>query len=456
MKTSDFDYELPEELIAQTPVEPRDHSRLMVVHRATGEREDKHFYDIIDYLRPNDALVINETKVIPARLLGEKEDTGVPVEVLLLRRKNQTDWEALVRPGRRLKPGTTCVFGGGLLKCEILESVPEIGGRIVRFHYEGVFEELLDRLYEQIIEQYAYPGNYLILVYHDIYDVPSKATSGEEQDESEEIYEYILCAICPVELSKPALGYREDENRIGARVRDWVVGLPDLGFVYPAFANRGSDVNAVMYYVKTGRPSHPEFIENVLGCVAQRTAAEDKLAFKNVVHDAFGEDEEQADAAFFQMQKTISAMVAEREEDESLPPVELTAEAVSGLATEAEVPDSVRAQIEKSYEQVFGDQPPQAHNVLDSRLVEEGTVKAHTAALEQKVAVLQQELAHQAANAADAEEDDVPWETGTVIDVRMPQERAANVHTEVVEGQKCLVIPLTGDESARINGVEVE
>ena len=274
--------------------------------------------------------------------------------------------------------------------------------------------------------------------------------------ESTELYAYCVCAVCPVELAKPALGYREDENRIGARERDWVVGLPDLGFVYPAFANRGSDVNAVMYYVKTGRPSHPEFIENVLGCVAQRTAAEDKLAFKNVVHDAFGEDEEQADAAFFQMQKTISAMVAEREEDESLPPVELTAEAVSGLATEAEVPDSVRAQIEKSYEQVFGDQPPQAHNVLDSRLVEEGTVKAHTAALEQKVAVLQQELAHQAANAADTDEDDVPWETGTVIDVRMPQERAANVHTEVVEGQKCLVIPLAGDESARINGVEVE
>ena len=242
-------------------------------------------------------------------------------------------------------------------------------------------EELLDRLYEQVIEEYSYPGNYLIVVYHDVYDVPSKATSGEDQDESTELYAYCVCAVCPVELAKPALGYREDENRIGARERDWVVGLPDLGFVYPAFANRGSDVNAVMYYVKTGRPSHPEFIENVLGCVAQRTAAEDKLAFKNVVHDAFGEDEEQADAAFFQMQKTISAMVAEREEDESLPPVELTAEAVSGLATEAEVPDSVRAQIEKSYEQVFGDQPPQAHNVLDSRLVEEGTVKAHTAAL---------------------------------------------------------------------------
>ncbi len=148
MKTSDFDYVLPEELIAQTPMEPRDHSRLMVVHRGTGAIEHKHFYDLPQYLRPGDALVINETKVIPARLLGVKEDTGVPVEVLLLRRENATDWEALVRPGRRLKPGATCVFGDGLLRCTVLENVAETGGRLVRFQYEGVFEELLDRLGE--------------------------------------------------------------------------------------------------------------------------------------------------------------------------------------------------------------------------------------------------------------------------------------------------------------------
>ena len=156
MKTSDFDYILPEELIAQTPVEPRDHSRLMVVHRADGTREHRHFYDIIDYLRPGDALVINETKVIPARLLGVKEETGVPVEVLLLRRQNATDWEALVRPGRRLKPGTTVSFGDGLLRCEILDNVQEIGGRIVRFMYEGVFEELLDRLGEMPLPPYIH------------------------------------------------------------------------------------------------------------------------------------------------------------------------------------------------------------------------------------------------------------------------------------------------------------
>ena len=156
MKTSDFDYMLPEELIAQTPMEPRDHSRLMVVHRGTGAIEHKHFYDLPQYLRPGDALVINETKVIPARLLGVKEDTGVPVEVLLLRRENATDWEALVRPGRRLKPGATCVFGDGLLRCTVLENVAETGGRLVRFQYEGVFEELLDRLGEMPLPPYIH------------------------------------------------------------------------------------------------------------------------------------------------------------------------------------------------------------------------------------------------------------------------------------------------------------
>ena len=156
MRTADFDYNLPEELIAQTPVEPRDHSRLMVVHRGDNTREHKHFYDIIDYLNPGDALVINETKVIPARLLGAKEDTGVPVEILLLRRENATDWEALVKPGRRLKPGAVCVFGDGLLKCEIMSSVPEIGGRIVRFMYDGVFEEILDKLGEMPLPPYIH------------------------------------------------------------------------------------------------------------------------------------------------------------------------------------------------------------------------------------------------------------------------------------------------------------
>ena len=156
MRTSDFDYELPQELIAQTPVEPRDHCRLMVVRADGSAREDHLFYEVINKLHAGDCMVINETRVIPARLLGVKEETGVPVEVLLLRRQNANEWEALVRPGRRLKPGTWCSFGDGLLRCEILGNVPETGGRFVRFSYDGVFEELLDRLGEMPLPPYIH------------------------------------------------------------------------------------------------------------------------------------------------------------------------------------------------------------------------------------------------------------------------------------------------------------
>ena len=145
MKTSDFDYVLPEELIAQTPVEPRDHSRLLVYSREDQSIQHLHFYDLPNFLRKGDVLVVNETKVIPARLLGEKEETGVPVEILLLKRLEKDVWEGLVRPGRRLKPGTFCTFGNGLLRAEIIDNAPD-GGRKVRFHYNGVFEEILDQL----------------------------------------------------------------------------------------------------------------------------------------------------------------------------------------------------------------------------------------------------------------------------------------------------------------------
>ena len=155
MKTSDFDYELPEELIAQTPMEPRDHSRLLVYRRENRRVEHLHFYDLPRFLRKGDVLVINETKVIPARLLGEKEDTGVPVELLLLKRLERDVWEALVRPGRRLKPGAVCTFGNGLLKAEIIESA-EDGGRKVRFLYEGVFEEILDQLGQMPLPPYIH------------------------------------------------------------------------------------------------------------------------------------------------------------------------------------------------------------------------------------------------------------------------------------------------------------
>jgi len=154
MKLSDFMYDLPEERIAQTPVEPRDHSRLMVIHRDTGEIEHRHFYDIIDYLNPGDCLVINETKVIPARLYGERP-TGGAVEVLLLKQLGPKRWETLVRPGRKLKPGAEVSFGDGRLKCRVMETT-DVGGRIVEFECEGSFEAALDALGEMPLPPYIH------------------------------------------------------------------------------------------------------------------------------------------------------------------------------------------------------------------------------------------------------------------------------------------------------------
>jgi S-adenosylmethionine:tRNA ribosyltransferase-isomerase len=155
LKTSDFAYRLPEELIAQTPITPRDHSRMLVYDRLTGEIAHRHFYDLPQYLRAGDVLVLNETKVIPARLLGVKEKTGVPVEILLLKRLSVSEWETLVHPGRRLLPGTFCAFGDGLLRAEIMETLPG-GGRRVRFHYQGVFEALLDSLGQMPLPPYIH------------------------------------------------------------------------------------------------------------------------------------------------------------------------------------------------------------------------------------------------------------------------------------------------------------
>ena len=155
MKTSDFDYFLPEELIAQTPIEPRDHSRLLVYDRADHSVQHLHFYDLPRFLIPGDVMVVNDTRVIPARLLGEKEETHVPVEILLLKRLEKDLWEALVRPGRRLAPGTWCSFGDGLLRAEIVDRAPE-GARLVRFHYQGVFEEILDRLGQMPLPPYIH------------------------------------------------------------------------------------------------------------------------------------------------------------------------------------------------------------------------------------------------------------------------------------------------------------
>lgn len=153
LKKSDFYFDLPEELIAQDPLLDRSSSRLLMLDKESGAVEHHIFKDIVSYLQPGDCLVLNNTKVIPARLLGQKEDTGAAVEVLLLKRRENDVWETLVKPGKKCKPGTRLVFGEGLLYAEVLETVEE-GNRLIHFEYEGIFEEILDKLGEMPLPPY--------------------------------------------------------------------------------------------------------------------------------------------------------------------------------------------------------------------------------------------------------------------------------------------------------------
>lgn len=152
-KTSDFYFDLPQELIAQDPLTDRSSSRMLVLDKKKGEREHKSFCDILEYLKPGDCLVLNNTKVIPARLFGKKEDTGAAVEILLLKRREKDLWETLVKPGKKCKPGTVLLFGDGRLRARVMEVVEE-GNRLIRFEYEGIWEEILDSLGEMPLPPY--------------------------------------------------------------------------------------------------------------------------------------------------------------------------------------------------------------------------------------------------------------------------------------------------------------
>jgi len=311
-------------------------------------------------------------------------------------------------------------------------------------------ESQLESLYRQIISDYENPGNYLILLYHDVYDVPTRTKDENILEDSEEVYRYLLCALCPVDLSRSELGYHEDENRIGVCPRDWVVGQPELGFLYPAFIDHSGDVNAVMYYVKTGKYSHPEFAEKILGCVPQRTGAEDKQTFQDIIIDAFNGEDEKADTALLLLQNAMSGIVAEQQEDESSPPLHLTGEVLTDLAAEIDfIPEPARNRMEQACTEVFGETPPTLSAVFDSKLASKGAQRANTIRLERQITDLTEQLA------AKIEDDTPPWveDTDVSIALHVPEDRMEQIHTETVQGQPFLLIPFTEGETVNINGV---
>ena len=311
-------------------------------------------------------------------------------------------------------------------------------------------EELLNRLYERIIESYDYVGNYLILVFHDAYDVIVRTNDNIKNDESDEVYEYLLCAICPVELTKPGLGYREDENRIGVRIRDWVVNVPENGFLFPAFTDRSTDIHSVLFYAKNPKDPHAELSELAFGCTSRRTAAEKKQSFQAIIKQAIPDDEERGKKLFEDVQNGLQELIEEQEDEfeEEPAPVVLTKEAVQGLMNNIRIPEEVSAKITKSYEAEFEEDAPTVDQLLDTKAVAAGAARKKEQELVLEVEALKAELTQEKSENQPGPEKDVI--------LKVSPDKVPEIRSDILEGRKCIIIPLDEHEHANINGTRFE
>ena len=316
-------------------------------------------------------------------------------------------------------------------------------------------DDLMEAFYDLVIDGYDYVGNYLILVFHDAYDVMTKTSDNNKLDESEEVYEYLLCAICPVNLTKPGLGYREDENRIGPRIRDWVVGAPDTGFVFPAFTDRSTDIHSVMFYTRDTKTPHSEFMESGLGCGSKFTATEQKLTFQSIVKEVIGEYDDESDAIFMDIQDNLNNLIPVALEEEPEPkPVPVTKSTISSVLAESGVTEEQAAVIEQTYENIFGEDVPTVENLVDSKLVEANAKRKEKLELVQQVENLKQQLEKtRTLPVEESDGDDIPAVKTYDVILRVKPEKVSQIHSQIVDGQKCLVIPMDKDEHAAVNGI---
>lgn len=360
-------------------------------------------------------------------------------------------------------------IGNNLLELKFPIEEEEVGGRqhiLMALRASKLEDEnLLDTFYDLVIDTYDHAGNYLIVLFHDAYDVMTRTKDNNNLDESEEVYEYLICAICPVDLSKPGLGFLEDEHRIGPRVRDWVVGAVDTAFLFPALNDRSTDIHSTLFYTKNTKEPHSEFMANGLGCGIERTATEQKMAFHSIVRNVLGAEDEHTDDVLLDLQQNLSDMIDEYAEthDDDEDVFLLDKEVVTKLLADSEISEEKAAKIEKSVDEAFGEKPPAAENVIDSKALVQNELRVEKMALEDQVGTLtvqlnekDEALAERTSQLIEKQEeiDNYIAETKTYdVVLRVKPEKASQIKSQVINGQKCLVIPMDEDEHATINGV---
>ena len=312
-------------------------------------------------------------------------------------------------------------------------------------------DELLDAFYDMVIASYSHPGNYLILLFHDAYDVMKKTKDNIDLDESEEVYDYLICAICPVNLSKPGLGYREEENCIRSRIRDWVVSMPDTGFVFPAFTDRSTDIHSVMFYTRDTKNPHSEFMTEGLGCGARLTATEKKITFESIIKDVIGDGDGKSEILYMDIQDNLNDKVYQNAEmndpsetNVTPEPMLLTTRDMTEVLTESGLTEEQPAAIEKNYEEVFGEDLPEAGSLVDSKLVEANGRRKDRLELVEQVKNLKQQLEETRALSAEESED-------CQVIVTVKPEKEGQIYSQMIDGKKCLIIPLEDDDHASVN-----
>ena len=360
-------------------------------------------------------------------------------------------------------------LGNNLLNLSFPIEEEQVGGRqqiLMALRDTDLEDEtLLDTYYDLVIDTYDEPGNYLILLFMDSYDVMTRTNDNNNLDESEEVYKYLMCAICPVSLSKPGLGYLESEKRIGPRIRDWVVGAPDTGFLFPAFNDRSTDIHSTLFYTKNTKEPHSEFMTNGLGCGVERTATEQKMAFHSIVRNVLGAEDENTDDVMLDIQQNLSNLADEYAEchDTEEDPFILDKDVMTKVLNDSNVSEEKINRIEKSIDEAFGEKLPMAENVIDSKALVANELRVEKLALEDQVGVLTLQLNEKSSELEERttqllekqeEIDNYMAETKTYdVVLRVKPEKAAQIKSQIINGEKCLVIPMKENENATINGV---
>lgn len=317
-----------------------------------------------------------------------------------------------------LRKALSGTLGKNLLNLEFPLRTEENGGTqnfMLRLRNSELKDDvLLEAFYDKVIETYEYVGNYLILLIHDTYDVPGKTLDGiGMEDASDEVYQYILCCICPVDLSKPGLSYNVEENVFQNRVRDWVVGMPETGFLFPAFNDRGADIHSALYYSKDAEELQENFMDQLLGCPTPMSASTQKETFQTLIEETLGETCE------LEMVKNIheklQEMVTEHKEKEEPAPLILDKDEVKTLLADSGVANEKLAEFDEYFDAAAGEKTElYASNVFNTR-------------------------------SFDVKMPDVV--------IKVKPERMDLLETKVIDGRSCIVIPLDG--AVEVNGIAV-